>query len=225
MRVQLIEDHERLAALVDKGLASCGFAVDIFAEGGDALAALGATHYDAVILDLGLPDMDGLELLRSLRAQGIKTPVLVLTSRIQVADRVTGLNAGADDYLTKPFAMEELIARLRALMRRPEAALGATLQCGNVAMDTVSREVRADDALLALSPRETSALEILLRRGGKVIPKTVIEDTLYGFGENMTANSVEVLVHRLRKKLEAGGADVVIHTVRGVGYMLIEAPA
>lgn len=224
MRVQLVEDHERLAALIGKGLTSSGFAVDIFAEGGDALAALDATHYDAVVLDLGLPDMDGLELLRHLRARGFKTPVLILTSRIQVADRVTGLNAGADDYLTKPFAMEELIARLRALMRRPETSLGATLHSGNISLDTVSREVRTGEALLALSPRETSALELLMRRSGKVIPKPVIEDTLYGFGETASTNSVEVLVHRLRKKLEAGEADVVIHTVRGVGYMLVEAP-
>ena len=222
MRILLIEDNDRLAQLVTTGLHKAGFAVDSFLTGAEGAAAIAATRYDAVTLDLGLPDMDGLELLRQLRGRGDQTPVLILTARDGVDDRVGGLNSGADDYLLKPFAMEELVARLRALLRRPGGALGVTLSMGNLALDTVAREVTVNGAVVNLSRRETEVLEHLLRRAGRVVPKAVIEESLYGFAEEVTANSVEALVSRLRKRLLAVSADLAIHTMRGIGYLLME---
>ncbi|MBM3566067.1 MAG: response regulator transcription factor, partial [Alphaproteobacteria bacterium] len=183
-------------------------------------AALRSVSYDAAILDLGLPDASGLTLLRDIRAAGQATPVLILTARDAVDDRVTGLNAGGDDYLVKPCAMEELVARVRALLRRPGGALGVTLTAGNVSFDTTAREVRINDKPVPISRREMGVLEQLMRRYGRVVPKDVIEDKLYGFDEEVTSNSVEAHVSRLRKRLEKSGADVYIHTLRGVGYLL-----
>jgi len=222
VNVLLVEDHARLADLMKRGLEAANFAVDVFGCGDDALAALECAHYDAIVLDLGLPDLDGFDVLETLRARGHEAPVLITTSRIRVPDRVKGLNLGADDYLTKPFAMEELVARLHALLRRPGSTLGATLNGGNLAFDTVAREIRVGDKAVNLSPREKSVLEHLLRRKGRVVPKGVLEDAIYGLGGTATANSVEVMVHRLRKRLDSAGADVIVHTVRGVGYMLAE---
>lgn len=222
MRVLLIEDHERLAALIRKGLEAAHFDVEAFERGDEALAALDTAHYDAMILDLGLPDQDGLEVLSALRAKGHSIPVLILTSRVLVTQRIEGLNAGADDYLTKPFDMAELIARLGALLRRPEISLGTSLKAGNLSFDTLSRDARVKETSVALSRREASLLEHLLRRAGKVAPKTMLEDSLYGLEETVSPNTIEVLAHRLRKKLEAVDAGVTIHTVRGVGYLLAE---
>jgi DNA-binding response OmpR family regulator len=220
MRLQLIEDHPRLAQLVQKGLRQASFDVDIFDRGDDALAAFEAAHYDAVILDLGLPDQDGLSVLRTLRGRGVSAPVLILTSRIRISDRVAGLDAGADDYVTKPFAMAELVARLHALLRRPQATLGSTLSAGNVALESASREVFVADTPVAFSSREIGALELLMRRKSRTVPKKFLESTLYGIDEPVTANTVEVLIHRLRKKLSEAGAGVDIQTVRGIGYLL-----
>lgn len=220
MHILLIEDHDRLAALIRKGLESAGFTVDTCSEGADGLAAIELSHFGAVILDLGLPDMDGMEVLRKLRTADNSVPVLILTARIGVNERVQGLDAGADDYLTKPFDMNELIARIRALLRRPTSLLGKILNIGNLTFDTGAREISIEGSHVMLSPRETSLLELLIRRGGKVVPKNQLEDNLYGMGETVSSNSLEVLVHRLRKKLQDSGAEVNIHTVRGVGYML-----
>lgn len=222
MRLLVVEDNRRLSVLVAKGCRQAGFAVDICHDLASAEAALGSVNYDAVILDLSLPDGDGLDFLGRMRRAGTDLPVLVLTARDRLEDRVTGLDQGADDYLLKPFAMEELVARLRALMRRPGQALGLRLTAGNIEFDTVAREVSIGGAPVAFSRRETDLLEILLRRSGRVVPKESIEEKLYAFGDEVSSNSVEVAVHRLRKRLADAGATVEVHTLRGVGYLLSE---
>ena len=222
MRILLIEDHTRLAGFIRKGLKAAQFDVDLAAKGSDALEDFECVHYDAAILDLGLPDMDGLQLLKELRAKDKAIPVLILTSRVQLADKIKGLNSGADDYLTKPFAMGELIARLHALLRRPCTVLGQILRVGNIELDVVAREAHLEgcDQPLPLSRREFSVLEQLMRRDGKVAPKHLMEQSLYGTGEDLSSNSVEVLVHRVRKKLADSGANATIHTIRGIGYLM-----
>lgn len=220
MHILLIEDHERLAALIRRGLENARFTADVFNAGRDGLAALDIGHFDAVVLDLGLPDIDGMQLLSELRQSNNSIPVLILTSRVGVADRINGLNAGADDYLTKPFDMNELIARLNALLRRPGGLLDKTLREGNLAFDTNTREVSVNGSPVNLSPRETGLLEHLVRRGGKVVPKPQLEANLYGMSAALSSNSLEVLVHRLRKKLGDAGSDVNVRTIRGVGYIL-----
>lgn len=220
MRLLLVEDNIRLAELVRTQLLANGFAVDTFGEAGDATAAIEVTRYDAVILDLGLPDMDGSEVLRRMRARGDGTPVLILTARDGLSDRVDGLDAGADDYLVKPFAIPELLARIRALLRRPGRALSRKLTAGNLIFDTSEREVSVDGTPVSLGRREMALLELLLRRARRVVSKTDIEESLYGFGQEIEANAVEVLVHRLRKRLADAGAALHVETLRGIGYLL-----
>jgi len=224
MRVLLVEDNQRLATIVAEALRAAGFAVDAVATAGDAEAAAGVLQYDVIILDLGLPDDDGLEVLKRLRGAGHGVPVLILTARDGLEDRVSGLNLGADDYVLKPFDMAELIARLHALLRRPGGALGAELMSGNLRLDTLAREARIGDAVLPLSRRELSVLEHFMRRAGRVVPKTLLEESLYGYDDAGSANSVEVAVHRLRKKLVEASAEVSIHTLRGIGYLLTQEP-
>jgi len=220
VRILLVEDHERIASFVKDGLESGGFTVDSVLTAGDGDAAVQTVKYDVIVLDLGLPDQDGLEVLKKWRDDGDETPVLVLTARDAVEDRVKGLNAGADDYMLKPFAMEELVARVRALLRRPGGVLGTVLEEGNIELDTTAREVRVAQKTISISRREMEVLEQLLRRKGRVVPKDVLEDKIYGFDEEVSSNSVEVHVSRLRKRLTSSGASVVVHTIRGVGYML-----
>jgi len=222
MRLLLVEDETELRELVGRNLTRAGFAVDALGGLDEARAALGTSPFDAIILDLGLPDGDGLTLLRQLRGRKDATPVLLLTARDGVDDRVEGLNSGADDYLLKPFAMPELVARIKALLRRPSGALGVVLESGNIRFDTVGRTLTVGDKPVALTPREMALLENLLRRAGRVVPKAVLEERIYGFDDEVTPNSLEVLMHRLRKKLEGGSFSGEIHTVRGVGYLLTE---
>jgi two-component system response regulator TctD len=222
MRVLLVEDNPELVPLLTKGLAQGGLAADSVGTVAAARLALGAMKFAAVVLDLGLPDEDGLALLREMRRGGDATPVLVLTARDAITDRVTGLREGADDYLAKPFAMEELVARLQALLRRPGNLLGRMLTFGNIALDTEGRQVLVDGAVRTFPARETAVLEILLRRGGNVAPKRLFEDHLFGLSGEVGSNAVEVYVHRLRKLLVDAGATVKIHTVRGVGYLMAE---
>ena len=222
MRILLVEDNERLAEFIATGLKSAGFVMDIFGTVADAEAAFDSVPYHAVILDLGLPDGDGLDLLKQLRARGAVCPMMVLTARDGINDRVLGLNAGADDYLLKPFAMEELVARLRAMLRRPGAALSILLSSGALTFDTIGREVRVQGELIPMPRREMEMLEHLLRRAGKVIPKRVLEESLYGFEDDVSSNTVEVLVSRLRKRLQSIGAGITVHTLRGIGYMLAD---
>ena len=222
MRVLLVEDSDELVTLLKKGLAQGGFATDAVGTAADADHALSAMRYAAVVLDRGLPDADGLTVVRELRRRNDPTPVLVLTARDGVSDRVAGLREGADDYLPKPFAMEELVARLQALLRRPGNLLGKLLTFGNVSLDTEGRQVFISGAPRAFPARETAVLEILLRRSGNVAPKRLFEDHLFGLSGDVGSNAVEVYVHRLRKMLADAGATVKVHTVRGVGYLLSE---
>jgi DNA-binding response OmpR family regulator len=222
MRLLAIEDESALAALIRTALERNGFAVDIARSLSEAEDHLAVAAYDAVILDLSLPDGDGLWLLRTLRARGASLPILVLTARDGPEDRVTGLDAGADDYLVKPFHMPELTARLRALLRRPGAALGAQLRFGNLCLDIASRRVRVAGADVELSVRETAMLELLLRRQGTVVTREVLEQKLYSFDAQPGSNALEVLVHRLRRRLQDCAATMRVHTVRGVGYLLVE---
>lgn len=171
------------------------------------------------MLDLGLPDQDGLDFLRELRQAGVAVPVIILTTRIKVDERVAGLNAGADDYVTKPFAFEELEARLRALLRRPATNVGDLLSVGNLSFDTQTREISVNGLPALLTAKELALLEQLMRRAGRVVSKVFLEDNIYGTAGD-SANSLEVLTHRLRARLRELGADVTIHTVRGVGYMM-----
>jgi DNA-binding response OmpR family regulator len=224
VRLLLIEDNSRLAAFTVTSLVKAGFIVDSVYTAGDAVAAWRNTRFDAIILDLGLPDADGLTVLATLRKQGDGTPVLVLTARDGLDDRVHGLNQGADDYLVKPFAMEELIARIRVLLRRPGNALGVSLNHGNVTFDTIVRQTVVGDVPIILSRRELDALELLMRLAGRVVSKATIEDAIYPVGEEIASNAIEVLIHRLRKHLQAAGADIAIHTLRGVGYLLSDHP-
>ncbi|PWC33420.1 response regulator transcription factor [Azospirillum sp. TSO35-2] len=223
MRLLLIEDNRRLASLTAEGLRKAGFAVDCVHTADEAAAAVTVAGYDAVLLDLGLPDADGLTVLAAMRDRADTTPVLILTARDGVEERVKGLNLGADDYLLKPFALEELVARIRALLRRPGAALGIALHQGNIVFDTVNRQATVGGQPLDLSRRELDALELLLRRAGRVVSKTALENGLYGFGEEVGSNAVEVLIHRLRKRLQAAGATAGVQTLRGIGYILIDS--
>jgi len=223
VRLLLVEDNERFAALLKQGLAGSGFTVDVLPTGKDASGALDTGRWDIVVLDRGLPDGDGLDVLARMRRHGDTTPVLILTAHGSLKDRVTGLQSGADDYLVKPFALEELVARLQALLRRPGNLLGLALKLGNVTLDTVARQVFVDDRPIAFSAREIAVLEHLLRRSGRVVAKTLLENSLYGPAQEVGSNAVEVHVHRLRRHLADTGASVQVHTVRGVGYMIGEA--
>jgi two-component system response regulator TctD len=222
MRLLVIEDNEELAQILAKGLRAAGFDVDLLAQAGEAHVALATTRYAVVVLDLGLPEGDGLAVLRELRQRKDPVPVLVLTARGGVHDRVTGLRSGADDYVVKPFAFDELVARIEALLRRPGQLLGRSLQLANVMLDTESRETYVDAKGQTLSPRETAVLELLMRRKGNVVPKKLLEDQIFGLSGELGSNAVEVYVHRLRKQLADRGAQVKIETVRGVGYVMLE---
>ena len=222
MRLLVIEDEERLVEVLKSALGRAGFVVDAVRTAADAREALALVAYDAAILDLGLPDGDGLQLLAEARRAGRNIPALVLTARDAVEDRVQGLDAGADDYLVKPFAMTELIARTKALLRRPGLALGATLEAGNTVFDSIGRDVRVGGEVLQLPRQELAILEHLMRRLGRVVPKAVLEEKLYGIDDELASNAIPVHVHHLRRKLTEMGATSEIHTVRGIGYLMTD---
>ncbi|OYW58753.1 MAG: DNA-binding response regulator [Rhizobiales bacterium 12-68-15] len=223
MRLLLVEDNDDLSGLIANQLQASGFSIDRVDGVEDAISVLDSRSYAALILDLGLPDGDGLKVLRHVRNRQQPLPVLILSARGAMEERVKGLEQGADDFLVKPFAFEELKARLAALLRRPGALLGAELAVGNLSFDTQARQARVDGTGLPLSAREGQLLELLLRRADKVVPKSTVEDQLFGLDDDFGSNAVEVYVHRLRKRLLDGKAGVTIHTVRGVGYMLTAA--
>jgi DNA-binding response OmpR family regulator len=222
LRILLIEDEPRLVELLAVAMRRTGFVVDAVGTCADGQEALSLMPYDAAILDLGLPDGDGLELLAGTRFGGNSVPILILTARDAVEDRVCGLDRGADDYLVKPFATEELIARVKALLRRPGGALGTVLHAGNVTFDTVGRDVKVDGNVIAPPRREIAILEHLMRRVGRVVPKALLEEKLYGIDDELESNAIPVHIHHLRRKLLEAGSTAEIHTVRGVGYLLCE---
>lgn len=225
MRLLIVEDEHRIVEILTAALDRAGFAIDAVGTAAAAAEALSAISYDAVVLDLGLPDEDGLTVLGRVRSRDWHLPLLILTARDGVEDRVRGLDAGADDYLVKPFATEELISRVKALLRRPGGALGTVLNAGNITLDTLGRDAKVNGHPAALSRREIAVLEHLMRRLGRVVPREVLEEKLYGLDEEVESNVVPVHVHHLRRKLERCGATAVIHTVRGIGYILAEEKA
>ncbi len=218
MRVLVAEDDSTLADGLCRSLRAAGYAVDHVDSGQQADTALSAHEYDLIILDLGLPHLHGLEVLKRLRARGTATPVLILTAADSVEQRVRGLDLGADDFMAKPFALSELEARIRALVRRGMGAATSQLVLGSLTYDQVGRQAWSAGQALELSARELALLEILLQRNGRLVSKEQIVDHLCGWGEEVSHNAIEVYVHRLRKKLEGG--DVRVATVRGLGYSL-----
>lgn len=222
MRVLIVEDDPLLQDSLQRAMRASGYAADQAMDGEAALRMMGGDCFDLVILDLGLPRLDGLSVLRHMRAEGCRSPVLILTARDGVEDRVRGLDLGADDYLTKPFSLAELEARARALLRRGKGS-GPRIGCGGLDYDTVERHALVDGVPLELSARELSVLEALLFRMGRVVSKEQLLESLYGHGEEASVNAIEVYVHRLRKKLEPAG--VTIRTLRGLGYLLEKTPS
>jgi two-component system response regulator QseB len=216
MRLLLVEDDPMVGESIRDGLGQEGYAVDWVRDGKAAETALGAEPYAAVLLDLGLPRRDGLEVLRAARAGRNDVPILVITARDAVADRVKGLDAGADDYLVKPFDLDELAARVRALVRRAEGRAAPVVRHGPIALDPATREVTLRGRPVALSGREFALLQALLQRPGVVLSRAQLEERLYGWDEEVGSNAVEVHIHNLRRKL---GADA-IRNVRGVGYTI-----
>jgi len=222
MRLLYVEDNEKLALNTAASLREAGFVVDLVHMAADALHAVKSFQYDAVILDLGLPDSDGMDLLPCIKGINSQTPVIICTARDALEDRLKGLNTGSDDYLVKPFAVAELVARVNAVLRRPGGALGTTLSVGNLTFETADRSLAVDGVICAFSKRELALLELFLRRSANVINKDAIESALYGFDDAATPNAIEVLTHRVRKKLVDYGATVEIHNLRGIGYILKE---
>lgn len=222
MRILIIEDDPVLADGLTRSLRESAYAIDCVNDGGEADHVLIAQNYDLVILDLGLPKLDGFEVLRRLRRRGSKTPVLILTARDVLDDRVRGLDLGADDYLTKPFDLPELEARVRALIRRGQSGGSSVLHHGVLSLDTVGRRATLNGEPVELSARELGVLEVLMLRSGRVVNKEQLAEQLYGWEEEVGANAIEVYVHRLRRKLEPSG--VTIRTIRGLGYLLEKAP-
>lgn len=227
MRILLVEDHAELARSLSRALHDARLAVEVAADGEDADSLLRTQEYALVILDLTLPRLDGLEVLRRLRARGGKTPVLILTARGGLQDRVQGLNLGADDYLAKPFELVELEARIKALLRRSLGNDAVVLQCGALCFDTVSRLFSLGGAPMSLTPREYGVLEALITRMGRVVPKDKLFDAVFTLDDEASVDAIEIYIHRLRKKLDgyvppAGSARAVITTLRGLGYVLQE---
>ena len=222
MRILVVEDDPKIASFVVNGLKESGFAVDHCADGVRGLALVRTSLYDAAVLDLMLPQLDGLSLLREMRAAGIHTPVIILSAKAGVEDRVRGLQAGGDDYLTKPFAFSELLARVQALIRRATHAPEPTrLTAGGLELDLVARVATRNGQKIELQPREFALLEFLLRHQGRVVTKTMILEHVYDFSFDPQTNVVDVLVHRLRSKVDPD--KNLIHTQRGVGYVLKSA--
>jgi DNA-binding response OmpR family regulator len=214
MRLLLVEDDRMIGESLRSALRGSGYAVDWVRDGRAADAALSSERFDLVLLDLGLPQRDGITVLQALRARGDRTPVIVVTARDTSASRVRGLDEGADDYVVKPFDLDELLARMRAVIRRHAGRAASSLTVDTVTLDPATREVRRDGVPMALSAREYAVLEALMLRPGAILSRAQLEDRLYGWGEELESNAISVYVHQLRRKF----GQEFIHTVRGVGY-------
>jgi len=220
MRVLVVEDEPGIAQFIRQGLREAGYAVDVARDGQEGLDYAFVAAYDVLVLDILLPKLDGLDVLRMLRDRGIKSPVLLLTAKDTVEDRVRGLDVGADDYLVKPFAFPELVARLRALLRRPPLQIDPVLHLGDLAMDTARREVRRGGRLIELSPREFTLLEYLLRHPRHVLTRTQIAEHVWNYDFVSMSNVVDVYIGHLRRKLGDDREPRLLQTVRGTGYQL-----
>jgi two-component system, OmpR family, response regulator len=224
MRLLLVEDDQKITSFILKGLKEAGFAVDYAEDGKDGLHLALTEPYDAAIIDIMLPGLDGLSLIEELRKKKINTPIIVLSAKRSVDDRVKGLQIGGDDYLTKPFSFSELLARVQALIRRSTGVSESTsLEFGDLSLDIITRHVTREGKKIELQPREFSLLEYLMRNNGKVLSKTMILEHVWNYNFDPQTNVVDVLVCRLRNKLEKGFDQKIIHTIRGVGYVLKDA--
>ena len=224
MRILVVEDDKKIAGFVVNGLRQAGFAVDGCHDGDEALLLARSTPYDATVLDLMLPKRDGLSVLQTLRREGVRTPVIILSAKASLDDRIKGLQAGGDDYLTKPFAFSELLARIQALIRRATQSTEPTkLTCGELSIDLLTREVTRLGQRIELQAREFALLEYLMRNQGRVVTKTMILEHVWDYSFDPQTNVVDVLVHRLRSKVDRDFPVKLIHTLRGVGYVIKSA--
>ena len=224
MRLLVVEDDPKLARIIARGLREAAYAVDVSGDGRDAIAQAAINSYDAIILDIMLPGVDGLAVCRELRARAIKTPILMLTARDAIADRIAGLDTGADDYLTKPFDFGELLARLRALLRRPEALQPALIKIADLEIDSLAHSVTRAGVAIALTSKEYALLELLSRHAGQVVSRADIVAHVWDDNHDPFTNAVEVYVNRLRGKIDREPWKPLIHTRRGAGYILTEGP-
>ena len=224
MRVLVVEDEKKTASFIRKALQAEGFAVDVCHNGNDALAAASGTPFDGIVLDIMLPGRDGLSVLRQLRERKNATPVLLLSARGEVNERVEGLDAGADDYLPKPFALVELVARVRALGRRGGEPKSTVLRLADLTLDTVTRQAQRNGVTFELTTREYRLLEFLMRSAGRICGRMAILEKVWDYNFDPGTNLVDVYVKRLREKIDAGSELKLLHTVRGVGYVMKESP-
>jgi DNA-binding response OmpR family regulator len=224
MRVLVVEDEKKTASFIRKALEAEGFAADVCANGNDALAAVRTTPFDAIVLDIMLPGRDGLSILRQLRERKNTTPVLLLSARGEVNERVEGLNAGADDYLPKPFQLVELVARVRALTRRNSETKSPSLRVADLSLDTLTRQARRGGRQIELTTREFRLLECLMRSAGRLCGRMMILEAVWDYHFDPGTNLVDVYIKRLREKIDAGFELKLLHTVRGMGYVLKEQP-
>jgi two-component system OmpR family response regulator len=221
VRILVVEDDDKIASFIAKGLKQSGFSVDTATDGEEALALCRSVNYDSIVLDIMLPRLDGLSVLRTIRLEKKMVPVLLLSAKASVDNRVSGLQSGADDYLTKPFAFSELLARLQALIRRAtHVAEPTTLAVGDLSMNLLTREVSRAGQKIELQSREFALLELLMRHPGRPITKTMILEHIWDYSFDPQTNVVDVLAHRLRSKLEKGFPSKMLHTIRGVGYVI-----
>ena len=220
MRILITEDNGELAEFIQEALLREGYLSDIARSIAEQKLFLNTATYAAIVLDLGLPDGDGMHALKALRKKGVTIPVLILTARGNIQDRIKGLDFGADDYLSKPFAVDELVARIRALLRRPSEMSTTKLESGNLSLDTVSKTVVINGQNVPMGKTELSVLECLIRSEGFTVSKESIENSIYQYADEITDNALQVAVHRVRKKLKSHGATVSITSIRGIGYLL-----